>query len=289
MQAPPASAPQTPSASVVGASALHDLPHANGGTADAQQSVAPANTNKNKCPRENESRAASEGPPPDNSVRPYFRAIPIIDPFDIEWEDSIKDYEYPKTIRYVAISTPITLKHEEFPALCGAGGSTKIKSKYVQSHNLEVFILPIEKSLHWPAFNKKDPALAKIHWTMPSISEKDWIEFQEARKWHLESLKNSPSPEIARRSLQIAPVQPVEGSRSRSRTPNLRGDGTPAFDDDGTWAANGSANRHDMPQLDGDKEALLASLGVSGLPKPVSDEDDIAGYGFYLQARLSCR
>ena len=278
LQAPPASATQTPSASAVGAAALHGLPHANGCTADTQQSVVPANTNEKERPRESESRAASEGPPPDNSVRPYFRAIPIIDPFDIEWEDSIKDYEYPKTIRYVAISTPITLKHEEFPALCGAGGSTQIKSKYVQSHNLEVFILPIEKSLHWPGFNKKDPALAKIHWTMPSISEKDWIEFQEARKWHLESLKNSPSPEIARRSLETAPVQPVKRSRSRSGTPNLRADGPPAFDDDGTWAANESASRHDMPQLDGDKEALLASLGVSGLPKPVSDDDEIAGY-----------
>lgn len=278
MQAPPASAPQTPSASAIGAAALHGLPHANGGTADAEQSVAPANTSENKRPREIESRAASEGPPPDNSVRPYFRAIPIIDPFDIEWEYSIKDYEYPKTIRYVAISTPITLKHEEFPALCGAGGSTQIKSKYVQSNNLEVFILPIEKSIHWPAFNKKDPALAKIHWTMPSISEKDWIEFQEARKWHLESLKNSPSPEVARRSLEIAPVQPVRRSGSHSCMSNQRGDGTPPCDDDGTWAANGSASRHDMPQLDGDKEALLASLGVSGLPKTFSDNDDIAGY-----------
>lgn len=273
IQAPPASAPQTPSASVVRAAALLGLPHANGGTADAQLSVAAADANENKLPRESEFRAASEGPPPDNSVRPYFRAIPIIDPFDIEWEDSIKDYEYPKTIRYVAISTPITLKHEEFPALCGAGGSTQIKSKYVQSHNLEVFILPIEKSLNWPAFNKRDPALAKIHWTMPSIFEKDWIEFQEARKWHLESLKNSPSPEIARRSLEIAPLQPVKRSRSSSRTPNLIDDETPAFDDDGTWAANGSASRHD-----GDKKALLTSLGGSGFPKPVSDDDDIAGY-----------
>ena len=263
MQAPHASAPQTPSASAVGA--------------DAPQLVAPANTIENKRLHESKSRAASEGPPPDNSVRPYFRAIPIIDPFDIEWEDSIKDYEYPKTIRYVAISTPITLKHEEFPALCGAGGLTQIKSKYVQSHNLEVFILPIEKSLYWPAFNKKDPALAKIHWTMPSISEKDWIEFQEARKWHLESLKNSPSPEIARRSLENVSVQPVKRSRSRSRAPNLRGDGTPAFDEDGTWAANGSASRHDISQLDVDKEALLSSLDVSSLPIPVPDDDDIAG------------
>lgn len=241
-------------------------------------------------------------------IRPPFRATPIIDPFDIEWEESIKDYKYSPSVKAVPISTPITLKHEEFPALCSSG-STQVKSKYLRPQNLDVFILPIEKSLYWPAL-KDDPAFAEIDETLPIIAETDWIDYQLARRAHLASLENSPSPEMRRRSIEDAHsqeppqhhgeyrgdnvgdarsrsnsiVQDRPGSarrcsRSRSCTPNLRNRGG-AYDADGcddTWIPRGSESRQVTPQLDDQKEALLASLGVSGAPKPIVP-GNVTGY-----------
>lgn len=235
-------------------------------------------------------------------VRPPFRATPIDWPFDIEWEETIKDYTYLVSVRAVPITTPITLKHEEFPALCKSG-STKVMGKYVRQQNVDEFILPIKESRYWSAF-EDDPAFAEIDETLPQILEEEWIEYQQARKAHLESQKNSPSPEVARRTIEGVQSQepshhqfnervdsrggahirgnsfgqgrqrsPPGYSRSRSRTPNLRDGGTPGAYEaevgDDRWAPHGSVSRHVTPQLDDQKEALLASLGVSGPPKPV--------------------
>ncbi|KFY37177.1 hypothetical protein V495_07304 [Pseudogymnoascus sp. VKM F-4514 (FW-929)] len=216
-----------------------------------------------------------------------------IDEFDIAWEESVfKDL---LTVFAIAILTPLSTQVDEEPLT--SDGDAPIKSKYVRPGNLEVFILPIQKSLHW-AILHTDPALAKIDEAYPAVPFEMWDEYREERKKRklLEAqlkttarddqsyeafqgetdqiMREHSTESFGRRESSRArqlSASSRRGSRSRSRTPGNSRRGTPTLEDeDELWASGtGGAPVNTTTNVD-PTEAVLASLGVTGAPKPVS-------------------
>lgn len=220
-----------------------------------------------------------------------------VDEFDIDWEESVfKDL---LTVFAIAILTPLSTQFDEEPLVSDVSDAP-IKSKYVRPGNLEVFILPIHKSLHW-AILHTDPALAKIDEAYPAVPFEMWEEYREERKkrkmiearlydtaWDDQSRNaiHEGSDDHAMRESSIESIGHQESnrsavrqfstssqrdSRSRSRTPGYSRGATPALqdeDEDDRWAAQ--AGEAPVATYVDPAEAVLASLGVTGAPKPVS-------------------
>jgi hypothetical protein len=217
-----------------------------------------------------------------------------IDEFDIDWEDSV--FNDLLTVVAIAILTPLSTQLDEEP-LTSDASDAPIKSKYVRPGNLEVFILPIQKSLHW-AILHTDPALAKIDEAYPAVPFEMWEEYREERKkrkmlearlrdntWDNQlhedvqvaaddqSMRESSTESMDRQESNLSGVRQFSAgsqrdSRSRSRTPGYSRRGTPTLDDeDELWAPR--PDEAPVAYVD-PAEAVLASLGVTGAPKPVS-------------------
>lgn len=220
-----------------------------------------------------------------------------IDEFDIDWEESV----FTDLLRVVAIAilTPLSTQFDEEP-LTSDVSDTPIKSKYVRPGNLEVFILPIQKSLHW-AILHTDPALAKIDEAYPAVPFEMWEEYREERKkrkmlearlrdntWDDQSceeiqedaddqaMRESSTESMDRQESNRSGVRQFSAgsqrdSRSRSRTPGYSRRGTPTLEDeDELWASRpDEAPAKTVAYVD-PAEAVLASLGVTGAPKPIS-------------------
>lgn len=219
-----------------------------------------------------------------------------VDEFDIDWEESVfKDL---LKVFAIAILTPLSTHFDEEP-LTSDVSDAPIKSKYVRPGNLDVFILPIQKSLHW-AVLRTDPALAKIDEAYPAVPFEMWDEYREERKKRkqLEARLYNTTPDYQpREAIQDAEDQAMRetstesighqensrgavrqysassqrDSRSRSRTPGYSRRTTPALEDeDDRWAPQTcEAPVKNNTSVD-PAEAVLASLGVTGVPKPVS-------------------
>lgn len=220
-----------------------------------------------------------------------------IDEFDIDWEESV----FTDLLRVVAVAilTPLSTQFDEEP-LTSDASDAPIKSKYVRPGNLEVFILPIQKSLHW-AILHTDPALAKIDEAYPAVPFEMWEEYREERKkrkmlearlrdntWDDQSceeiqedaddqaMRESSTESIDRQESNRSGVRQFSAgsqrdSRSRSRTPGYSRRGTPTLEDeDELWASRpDEAPTKTVAYVD-PAEAVLASLGVTGAPKPIS-------------------
>ncbi|OBT75386.1 hypothetical protein VF21_04636 [Pseudogymnoascus sp. 05NY08] len=220
-----------------------------------------------------------------------------IDEFDIDWEESV----FKDLLRVVAIAilTPLSTQFDEEP-LTSDASDAPIKSKYVRPGNLEVFILPIQKSLHW-AILHTDPALAKIDEAYPAVPFEMWEEYREERKkrkllearlkdgtWDDQSrevfqedaddqaMRESSTESMDRQESNRSGVRQFSASsqrdsRSRSRTPGYSRRVTPALDDeDELWASRPDEAPVKTDAYVDPAEAVLASLGVTGAPKPVS-------------------
>ena len=217
-----------------------------------------------------------------------------VDEFDIDWEESVfKDL---LTVFAIAILTPLSTQFDEEPL--ASDSDAPIKSKYVRPGNLEVFILPIQKSLHW-AILHTDPALAKIDEAYPAVPFEMWEEYREERKKRKmlearlydttrddqsryaiyededdQAMRESSTESIGHQESSRGPVRQFSASsqrdsRSRSRTPGYSRGATPALEDgDDRWAPQpGEAS---VATYVDPAEAVLASLGVTGAPKPIS-------------------
>lgn len=218
-----------------------------------------------------------------------------IDEFDIDWEESV--FNDLIKVLAIAILTPLSTRFDEEPL--ASDSDAPIKSKYVRPGNLEVFILPIQKSLHW-AILHTDPALAKIDEAYPAVPFEMWDEYREERKKRkmLEArLYDAARDEQSRETFQEdedqamreASTEPIgrqesscgaarqfsansqRDSRSRSRTPGYSRGSTPALEDgDDRWVSQTGEEPVKAPTYIDPAEAVLASLGVTGAPKPVS-------------------
>lgn len=220
-----------------------------------------------------------------------------IDEFDIDWEESVfKDL---LTVFAIAILTPLSTQVDDEP-LTSDVSDAPIKSKYVRPGNLEVFILPIQKSLHW-AILRTDPALAKIDEAYPAVPLEMWDEYREERKKRKQfgaqlysnaqddqsydaiqedaddqSMRESSAESNGRRERSRSGVRQFSAgsqrnSRSRSRTPGNSRGATPAIEDeDELWASRASEAPVKTATCVDSAEAVLASLGVTGAPKPIS-------------------
>ncbi|KFZ14358.1 hypothetical protein V502_06100 [Pseudogymnoascus sp. VKM F-4520 (FW-2644)] len=220
-----------------------------------------------------------------------------VDEFDIDWEESV--FKDMLTVFAIAILTPLSTQFDE-ELLVSDVSDAPIKSKYVRPGNLEVFILPIQKSLHW-AILHTDPALAKIDEAYPAVPFEMWEEYREERKKRKmlearlyntarddqsrdaihedsddQAMRESSTESIERQESSRGAVRQFSASsqrdsRSRSRTPGYSRGATPALEDeDDRWASHtGEAPVNTGTCVD-PAEAVLASLGVTGAPKPVS-------------------
>lgn len=219
-----------------------------------------------------------------------------IDEFDIDWEESV----FNDLIRVLAIAimTPLSTRFDEEPL--ASDSDAPIKSKYVRPGNLEVFILPIQKSLHW-AILHTDPALAKIDEAYPAVPFEMWDEYCEERKKRkmLEArLYDAARDEQSREAFQVDEgdqaireastgstgrqessrgaagqfsADSQRDSRSRSRTPGYSRGSTLALEDgDDRWVSRTDEEPVKAATYVDPAEAVLASLGVTGAPKPVS-------------------
>ncbi|KFY17044.1 hypothetical protein V492_00904 [Pseudogymnoascus sp. VKM F-4246] len=219
-----------------------------------------------------------------------------IDEFDIDWEESV--FRDLLRVVTIAILTPLSTEFDEQP-LTSDVSDAPIKSKYVRPGNLDVFILPIQKSLHW-AILHTDPALAKIDEAYPAVPFEMWDEYREERKrrkmlearlhnttrdeqsregtyddtddqaMRESSTESTRRHESSRGSVRQFSAGSQRDSRSRSRTPGYSRPATPALDDDRYWASKADEAPAKTTAFDDPAEAVLASLGVTGAPKPVS-------------------
>lgn len=231
------------------------------------------------------------------------------DQFDIEWQEMVfKELQHPAAI---PILTPLTTKYDELPTISTLG-PTPIKSKYARPTNLEVFTLPIQKSLHWGML-KKDPALAPIDEAYPVVPLDSWAEYRDERykrklmedgiddapleeaQWY-DNVQEDVDDQAMRENtnyhvrVEAEECQEYEEyavatavphvvpppSRSRSHTPNIARKGTPILDgDDDVWAPQPGEGGTSRPSSVDPTEALLASLGVTGAPKPVTSDTPV--------------
>lgn len=228
------------------------------------------------------------------------------DQFDIEWQEMVfKELQHPAAI---PILTPLTTKYDELPTISTLG-PTPIKSKYARPTNLEVFTLPIQKSLHWGML-KKDPALAPIDEAYPVVPLESWAEYRDERykrklmedgiddaplqetQWY-DTVEDEVDDQAIRENTNYQVRDEAEEyqeyavatavphfapppSRSRSHTPNIARKGTPVLDgEDDAWAPQPGEGGISRPCSADPTEALLASLGVTGAPKPVTSDTPV--------------
>ncbi len=213
--------------------------------------------------------------------------------FDIQWEEATFTSTKLEGPGLVAIATPITLVSDEFPSLYKEGHPAP-RSKYVRPQNIEVFVLPIKKSLHWGEF-QQDPALAPIDTNFPLVPRVLWDKFATER-YHLRNTLSMSRESSMVRSHGDAhegelsnDANGIDDSSCRhdSETPRTRGRSrTPAlavYSDGDAWAQQPGGRRGSTPvALASRAEARLTSLGVSGTPRPVSRSsyDDTYPPGF---------
>jgi hypothetical protein len=170
--------------------------------------------------------------------------------------------------------------------------------KYVRPNNIEYFTASIRNSSHWPLV-KSDPIFSEIDLDESLVPIKDLIAWVHGRQnvdydaeEHQLSNDASPAPsgkrawsedtqedadrhisqDIADHKSYDLPHQssPV-AYRGGSVTPVVAGPSTPSYGaDDDAWAPQpGEGQASTTPN--GPTEALLASLGVTGAPKPVTE------------------
>lgn len=209
----------------------------------------------------------------------------------------------------IAILTPLSTIYDDTPVV-STFGADPLKSKYVRPSNLEVFMLPIQKSLHWATL-QKDPALARIDEAYPVVPFDAWDDYREERRkrnlmeagvydipqregqWY-ETVQEDVDDQVIRDSVDHVKIEVrgpqesaeaavrqgsnafLKGSRSRSHTPNVGSKGTPVLaPEDDAWAPQLGEGQTERPASVDPAEALLASLGVTGTPKPVSGNSPV--------------
>lgn len=178
--------------------------------------------------------------------------------------------------------------------------------KYIRPANLDIYIRDIRKSPHWP-FVKDDPVFDEIAWDAPTIPLEEliaWVRGREPQDVMQEVNQTQPSVNPRKRSWSedtqdntdkqvgdevrdenprelsakaISPVSRANGSGTppsgRSSTPTVGREITPSIDaDDDAWVPKSSEGECARSAPSDPTEALLASLGVTGSPKPVSEK-----------------
>jgi hypothetical protein len=207
--------------------------------------------------------------------------------FNLEWEVSIdKDSFHPPA---VAILAPLSADHKEKPVISAVTGP--LKTKYVRPTNLEVFILPIEKSLHW-AFVRGDPSFSPLVENAYPVVRlgKDLQKYLDERDagvlgrppehtnpapgkdGKLEEIVNAQTTQDAVEQTLQHPEKAIRQQSGQENNPRKRS-ATPTIEYQGHGHDAGAPQRgrsHESRERSVDPtEALLASLGVTGAPKPV--------------------
>jgi hypothetical protein len=210
------------------------------------------------------------------------------------------------------IGCPLPTVYDEEPILPPAYNAKAIVGKYVRPNNLEIFARDIRLSLHWPSL-KADPVFNDIAFDSPLIpldgieswiqqrqNRLDLVELMQSgcqpsptrkRAWSEEQDNNSkicrdvlPEPDIfgSHHAPQtgmygsneaLRPARDVTPAVDRSTTPAFERSGTPSFGADDAWAPQPGEGQIATSPITDPTEALLASLGVTGSPKPIAPKN----------------
>ncbi|KAI9736446.1 MAG: hypothetical protein M1818_006180 [Claussenomyces sp. TS43310] len=207
----------------------------------------------------------------------------------------------------ISIGRPLPSSYSEEPVPSPALSAPGLLCKYVRPRNLEIYIRDIRKSPHWP-FVKNDTVFNEIAWDSPTVPLDEVVAWVHNRNRQVDVGQHG-SPEISgtprkrarstitqedvgteisreavpenscisprqAKSPNLKPIDDVATRPSgRPETPRVGREVTPSFGaEDDAWAPQPDEGRS-TPVIAADPtEALLASLGVSGSPKPVQEK-----------------
>jgi len=211
------------------------------------------------------------------------------------------------------IGRPLPTVYDEEPILPPAYNAKAIVGKYVRPNNLDIFARDIRLSLHWPslkadpvftdiAFDSPLIPLDDIEsWIRQRQNRFDLVELMQSggqpspthkRAWSEEQDNNSKKicrnvllePDILRShqapqagmhesNEALRPARDVTPAVDRSTTPAFERSGTPSFGADDAWAPQPGEGQFATSPITDPTEALLASLGVTGSPKPIAPKN----------------
>lgn len=187
-----------------------------------------------------------------------------------------------------------------------ANGTTGLTSRYVRMASREVWSKSITESLQWETL-KNDPAFEELDWEAPSVLIEEMRGYvlqdrlvadvqetapatpapQETKVEHTAMAQQAESTSLRKRSRSDMQEDVDEQIRSEavsglevistaqpSHQASEDREHTPAFEDSNDpWAPQAGEAAEPKREVD-PTEALLASLGVTGSPKPVSQSRD---------------
>jgi hypothetical protein len=204
------------------------------------------------------------------------------------------------------VTQPLPAVFSDESILISSHNTTGVTSKYVRPMNLEVFCRDIRKTLHWPRL-KPDPVFKDIdhdadlvpldkvgEWVQNKRRKNKWGDIKELgdsarpissrkRAWSNEQVdmdrqmsQGYPSvflPEKRRSSLdthRIPPGNVFTLALDGPNTPVYARPGTPPLGaEDDVWAPQPGEGLITNSPAEDPTEARLASLGVTGSPKPL--------------------
>jgi hypothetical protein len=229
---------------------------------------------------------------------------------EFEWElEHI--FTEPKQHPADPIGYPLPITYYEEPILPPAYDAEAIICKYVRPTNRDVFTRDVRLSLHWPSL-KSDPVFSNINfnaspkqlegfgaWLQERVrpsrfaalmrSDSDYkTSNAHKRAWSEEQddtedqvMNGAPFDSSTLKNEQKHQVSLAAIKNDRSGTPSLdiltdygvARSGTPSFGvDDDAWAPQPGEGQFTTSPTEDPTETLLASLGVTGLPKPVQSK-----------------
>lgn len=219
-----------------------------------------------------------------------------------EWDLSCAFREIP-FIAAAPMAYPLGNVHHEERIPQPTAGTSGLTSRYVHMASVEVWSKHIRESLHWQNM-QQDPAFSNIHWDAPYVSLVEMIEYTRSLTGgketitqddglisHEDSVHHDNVPQIMKKRSRSSSIPNGDDGRhnqedlqeKRQRRENKKDDAgdvtaeshsTPAPAIDDAWVPQVGEISAKSSTLDESTEALLASLGVTGVPKPVKDDPD---------------
>jgi hypothetical protein len=230
----------------------------------------------------------------------------------------------------IRILHPIPAIQDDKPIIRAVDEAQSVSSKYARPTNLEVYMLPANKTLRWGTL-RHDPVFKEIDVDSPSIPIEElghWLQEREKNQLaaavqydrlpatislpqeesydppikneqhiqqeHEQALcikqefnrddyhsGHSPAAQSQLQSpVDMSVSSPTQGSqrpKSRVCTPSLEAQGTPGTGSaDDAWAPQPGESQVAREEYKDPTEALLASLGVTGSPKPICDDNTMS-------------
>jgi hypothetical protein len=228
--------------------------------------------------------------------------VPEEDPEDEEfnWELEMVFKETPPT-ENVALAQPLSTTFDLTPVPLLYPGSGPSVSRYARKDNLKEFIQPIRSQPQW-SYLQEDPAFSDAALDgelIPLQDVPEWMAKRQGIDLHslsrkreypdeghngyadsavdLEPLAESPNGDVPTKRRKVEDVDhemsntsTVQPPAATPGTPTLPRAGTPSLDtEDDVWAPQPGEGALAASVNEDPTEALLASLGVTGSPKPV--------------------